>query len=152
MSVFGSIMSKIFGHDASSAAAQKSAAQASWAQPASAEPAPAQPAPAGSQTASASPSAPATGAKPPGSVDVEAILKDLAAKSGRPSNWRVSIVDLLTLLGLPCKLSDLKELAKELGYKGDTNDSYTMNVWLHKQVMTKLAENGGKVPDDLKHA
>jgi len=82
-------------------------------------------------------------------VDVEAVLTGLAAKSGRPSNWKTSIVDLMTLLGLDSSLSHRVELAKELGYTGDTNDTATMNVWLIKQVMTKLAENGGKVSPNL---
>jgi len=82
-------------------------------------------------------------------VDVEAVLTALAAKAGRPSNWKTSIVDLMTLLGLDSSLSHRVELAKELGYTGDTNDTATMNVWLIKQVMTKLAENGGKVSPNL---
>ena len=82
-------------------------------------------------------------------VDVEKILTDLAAKSGRPSNWKTSIVDLMTLLGLDSSLANRVELAKELGYTGDTNDTATMNVWLIKQVMTKLAENGGKISPNL---
>lgn len=84
-------------------------------------------------------------------VDVEAILTDLAAKAGRPSNWKTSIVDLMTLLGLDSSLAHRVELAKELGYTGDTNDTATMNVWLIKQVMTKLAEQGGKVSANLMH-
>jgi hypothetical protein len=84
-------------------------------------------------------------------VDVEAVLTDLAAKAGRPSNWKTSIVDLMTLLGLDSSLSHRVELAKELGYTGDTNDTATMNVWLIKQVMSKLAENGGKVSPNLMH-
>ena len=75
---------------------------------------------------------------------------DLEARSGHKSNWRVSIVDLMSLLGIDNSLAERKELAKELGYTGDMNDSATMNIWLHKQVMKKLAENGGKVPADLK--
>ncbi|MFE1601866.1 DUF3597 domain-containing protein [Methylobacterium sp. ID0610] len=85
-----------------------------------------------------------------GKVDVEAVLSDLAAKAGQPLNWRTSIVDLMKLLHLDSSLSARKELASELNYTGDTNDSATMNVWLHKQVIKKLEENGGKVPDDLK--
>jgi len=65
-------------------------------------------------------------------------------------NWRTSIVDLLKLLGLDSSLAARKELASELHYTGSTEDSAAMNMWLHKQVMQKLAENGGKVPDDLK--
>ena len=83
-------------------------------------------------------------------VDVEAILSGLAASSGQPSNWRSSIVDLLKLLGLDSSLQSRKELAAELHYTGDTNDSASMNIWLHRQVMNKLAANGGKVPADLK--
>ncbi|KMO30674.1 hypothetical protein VQ03_28310 [Methylobacterium tarhaniae] len=85
-----------------------------------------------------------------GKVDVEAVLNDLASKAGQPLNWRTSIVDLMKLLHLDSSLSARKELAKELNYSGDTEDSATMNMWLHKQVIKKLEENGGKVPDDLK--
>ncbi|MGX7703326.1 DUF3597 domain-containing protein [Methylobacterium sp. Gmos1] len=85
-----------------------------------------------------------------GKVDVEAVLNDLASKAGQQLNWRTSIVDLMKLLNLDSSLSARKELAQELHYSGDTNDSATMNVWLHKQVIKKLEENGGKVPDDLK--
>jgi len=83
-------------------------------------------------------------------VDVVAILTDLESKAGQKLNWKQSIVDLMKLLGLDSSLTARKELAKELGYTGSTDDSATMNIWLHKQVMTKLAENGGKVPDELK--
>jgi hypothetical protein len=85
------------------------------------------------------------------SVDVEAILTGLAAKSGQPSNWKTSIVDLMKLLGMDSSLTERVSLAKELGYTGDTNDTATMNVWLIKQVMTKLAESGGKVSANLMH-
>jgi hypothetical protein len=85
------------------------------------------------------------------SVDVEAILAGLAAKSGQPSNWKTSIVDLMKLLGMDSSLTERVSLAKELGYTGDTNDTATMNVWLIKQVMTKLAESGGKVSANLMH-
>jgi hypothetical protein len=83
-------------------------------------------------------------------VDVVAILNDLASKRKEKLDWRKSIVDLLKLLDLDSTLSARKELAQELNYSGDMNDSASMNMWLHKQVMRKLAENGGKVPDDLK--
>jgi hypothetical protein len=83
-------------------------------------------------------------------VDVVAILTDLASKRKEKLNWRKSVVDLLKLLDLDSSLSARKELAQELKYSGDMNDSVSMNMWLHKQVMRKLAENGGKVPDDLK--
>jgi hypothetical protein len=84
-------------------------------------------------------------------VDVEAVMNNLAAKNPEKLDWRRSIVDLMKLLNLDSSFSARKELAKELGYTGDSNDSATMNVWLHKQVMQKLAANGGKVPADLTH-
>lgn len=94
----------------------------------------------------AAPSAPAaTG----GSVDVGAILDAAVQKSGQKLNWKTSIVDLMKALGLDSSLEHRKELAKELGYTGDTNDSATMNVWLHKQVIQKLKDNGGTVPAGL---
>jgi hypothetical protein len=83
-------------------------------------------------------------------VDVEQILNNMSQASGQTLNWRTSIVDLLKLLGLDSSLQARKELASELGYSGDTNDSASMNIWLHRQVMNKLAANGGKVPADLK--
>ena len=83
-------------------------------------------------------------------VDVEAVLTKLASQNKEKLDWRSSIVDLMKLLDLDSSLSARKELAKELNYTGDINDSARMNVWLHKQVMIKLAENGGKVPDSLK--
>src|SRR6476660_6449933 len=93
-------------------------------------------------------SAPATA--PGQSVDVEAVLTDLASRNPQQLNWRTSIVDLMKLLDLDSSITARKELAAELHYTGDTNDSAAMNIWLHKQVMKKLADNGGKVPDDLK--
>ena len=83
-------------------------------------------------------------------VDVEEVLNGLAASKGEKLNWRTSIVDLMKLLDLDSSLTARKELADELKYTGDKNDSAAMNIWLHKQVMKKLAENGGKVPADLK--
>ncbi|RYY02315.1 MAG: DUF3597 domain-containing protein [Gammaproteobacteria bacterium] len=94
--------------------------------------------------------APAQSITPISETNVEKVLAELAAKAGQPLNWRTSIVDLLKLLDLDSSLESRKELAKELDYSGDTNDSSTMNIWLHKQVMNKLAANGGKVPADLK--
>jgi len=84
-------------------------------------------------------------------VDVEAVLTKLASQNKEKLDWRRSIVDLMKLLKLDSSLAARKELAKELHYTGDTNNSAAMNVWLHKQVMIKLAENGGRVPEDLKH-
>ena len=83
-------------------------------------------------------------------VDVEAILTAMQQQNSQPLNWRTSIVDLLKLLNLDSSLAARKELADELHYTGDQNDSASMNIWLHRQVMTKLAENGGKVPAELK--
>ncbi|MBS0426677.1 MAG: DUF3597 domain-containing protein [Proteobacteria bacterium] len=83
-------------------------------------------------------------------VDVEKLLDDKAAKAGEKLNWKTSIVDLMKLLDLDSSLNSRKELAKELNYTGDTNDSASMNIWLHRQVMNKVAANGGKVPADLK--
>ncbi len=83
-------------------------------------------------------------------VDVEAVLAKLASQTKEKLDWRRSIVDLMKLLNLDSSLAARKELAKELHYTGSTEDSAAMNVWLHKQVMIKLAENGGKVPDSLK--
>jgi hypothetical protein len=83
-------------------------------------------------------------------VDVEAVLTQLASQNKEKLDWRHSIVDLMKLLNLDSSLGARKELAKELHYSGSTDDTATMNIWLHKQVMVKLAENGGKVPDSLK--
>lgn len=86
------------------------------------------------------------------SVDVGQVLSDMAAKKGENLNYQQSIVDLLKLLDLDSSLTARKQLADELHYTGDKDDSATMNVWLHKQVVQKLAENGGKVPADMQHA
>lgn len=82
-------------------------------------------------------------------VDIEALMSKLAAESKEKLNWRVSIVDLMKLLKLDSSFNARKQLAKDLNYTGDTNDSATMNIWLHKQVLQKVAANGGKVPADL---
>jgi hypothetical protein len=108
----------------------------------------------GVQAPSASDSAPATASAAAQNaaideVDVERILNDMAAKNPQKLNWRTSIVDLMKLLDLDSSLAARKDLAQELNYTGDTSDSASMNIWLHKQVMKKLAENGGKVPADL---
>jgi hypothetical protein len=133
MSIFDSIKNAIFGHKA--AAAPTGA-------PTSALPAttPAAQAPAQAPT-------PAAAAQP---VDVEGVLNALAAKNSQKLNWRTSIVDLMKLLDLDASITNRKALAKELAYRGNTEDSAAMNIWLHKQVMNKLAQNGGKVPADLK--
>jgi hypothetical protein len=108
----------------------------------------AQASPTGAAPAAAPGQMPA-GPTPLSNVDVEAVLSGLAAKNKEKLDWKKSIVDLMKLLNLDSSLGARKQLAKELGYTGDTNDSATMNIWLHKQVMQKLAANGGKVPADL---
>ena len=136
MSILGDIISKVFSH-------------------ASAAPA-AAPAPAGSSAPASKPAAAPAGASAPASqpaaapVDVAAVLDKLAAQSKEKLDWRHSIVDMMKLLNFDSSLGARKHLAEELHYTGNTNDSASMNIWLHGQVMTKLAENGGKVPDDLK--
>lgn len=102
----------------------------------------------GAQPAARAPAAPP--AAPMQQVDVEALLNQKAQSAGEPLNWRTSIVDLLKLLDIDHSLSARKELAQEMDYKGDMNDSATMNIWLHRQVMNRLAANGGKVPADLR--
>jgi Domain of unknown function (DUF3597) len=82
-------------------------------------------------------------------VDVAAVLNDLAKKNPEKLDWRKSIVDLMKLVGMDSSLTARKQLATELHFTGDMNDSASMNVWLHKQVLIKLAENGGKVPPEL---
>ncbi|MCZ7465250.1 DUF3597 domain-containing protein [Rhizobium rhizogenes] len=123
-----------------------------------AEAAPQTSAPTGTPTTAASPAAPAQPASPAptasapastGSVDVASILDAAVKKNGQKLDWKHSIVDLLKALDLDSSLSARKELAGELGYTGDTADSATMNIWLHKAVIKKLSENGGKVPADL---
>ncbi|MES2511901.1 MAG: DUF3597 domain-containing protein [Pseudomonadota bacterium] len=89
-------------------------------------------------------------AAPMQEVDVEVLLNDMASKNPQKLNWKTSIVDLMKLLDLDSSIGERKALAKELGYTGDTADSASMNIWLHRQVMNKLAANGGKVPADLK--
>jgi len=83
-------------------------------------------------------------------VDVAAVMTKLAEQNREKLDWRRSIVDLMKLLDLDSSLASRKQLAQELRFSGDVNDSASMNVWLHKQVMQKLAENGGKVPAELR--
>jgi 3-oxoacyl-ACP reductase-like protein len=145
MSIFSSIMGKIFGHHDNAAAGTTANAPAAG-QPAATGAA--APAPTTSTAASTPAAAPAAAPSQP--VDVDAVLTQMQANQSEQLNWRTSIVDLMKLLGLDSSLSARKELASELHYTGNTEDSAAMNIWLHKQVMQKLAENGGKVPDDLK--
>lgn len=135
MGILSNIFHKIFpgSHPAAQGPAATTAAPTTTAAAPTAAPAPA-----------------AAPAAPMAQVDVEQVLNGMAASAGQQLNWRSSIVDLLKLLGLDSSLQSRKELAAELNYTGDTNDSATMNIWLHRQVMNKLAANGGKVPADLK--
>jgi len=128
MSIFGKIMSAIFGTPASATPASGGAAA-----PAS-----------GGAAPSSSASAPAQ------TVDVAPILDKAVAAQKEKLEWRTSIVDLMKALNIDSSFAARKELAHELGYTGDTNDSASMNIWLHKQVMAKLAANGGKLPADVK--
>jgi hypothetical protein len=136
MSILGRIVSSIFGHAGAAPASGTAAAAGS------------PPKPAASAPSSSAP--PASTAKPGTPVDVTAILDKLAASNKEKLDWRRSIVDLMKLLNLDSSLGARKELAEELHFTGDKNDSASMNIWLHKQVMVKLAENGGKVPDELR--
>ena len=128
MSLFGAILEKLgFGHTAQ----------------------PSAPAPVPPPTPQAPPAAaPVAAAVSP--VDVVAKLEGLAAANSQKLNWKVSIVDLLKLLGLDSSLEARKGLAAELGCPADKMaDSAQMNMWLHKTVLQKLAENGGNVPKEL---
>jgi len=135
MSIFGKIMSAIFGTTANASTTSAGAAAGAGAAPGSAT---------ASSSASAAPAAPAQ------TVDVAPILDKAVAAKKEKLEWRTSIVDLMKALDIDSSLGARKELAKELAYTGDTNDSATMNIWLHKQVMAKLAANGGKLPADIK--
>ena len=149
MSIFRSMMSKIFGHPAAAAPATAAPATAA---PDTSAPAGAAPTSGAASPEAASPAPapmPGAAAAPAQPVDVEAVLTDMASKNPQKLNWRQSIVDLMKLLDLDSSLAARKELAGELGYTGNTDDSASMNIWLHKQVMQKLAENGGNVPANL---
>ncbi|MGE5501720.1 MAG: DUF3597 family protein [Ignavibacteriales bacterium] len=129
MGLFSAIVDKIFHHHQQQAA------------PAGQQPRPAQP---------AAPQAPAA-AQPLSDVDVEAVLANLAQQKGGGGNWRTSIVDLLKLLDLDSSLAARKELANELNVHVGADGSAEENIALRKAVMEKLAQNGGKVPDALRH-
>ena len=147
MSIFGSIVSAIFGPSSSQTSAAPAAAETPADQSASAAP-PVADTPAAEIPVTQSAPATASAEEP---VDVAAIMDNLASQATQKLDWRNSIVDLMKLINLDSSLAARKELAQELNYTGDMNDSASMNIWLHKEVMTKLAENGGKVPDELKH-
>ncbi|WP_076070643.1 DUF3597 domain-containing protein [Sphingomonas montana] len=146
MSIFDKIQHAIFGDKGllgTGIGATKAPAPA-------AAPASAAPRAPGVSPAPAAPVIPVAPAAAPHPVDVEAVLTAKAAALGKPSNWRTSIVDLMMLLGLDSSRQNRTELARELGYTGSTEDSAAMNIWLHRQVMTKLAQNGGVVPPALR--
>jgi hypothetical protein len=126
MSIFGKILGGIFNRKAPPATAAAPA-----------------------QQAASSPPIVVSSPQPPEPVDIEAVLNELAAASSQKLNWRTSIVDLMKLVGMESSLAERKALADELGYTGDKSDSAAMNIWLHKQVLAKLAANGGAVPQDL---
>ena len=126
MSIFGKIMGAIFGTKADAAPAGGGAAAGT-----------------GSSGGAAAPAA--------ATVDVAPILDQAVKAKGEKLEWRTSIVDLMKALDIDSSFAARKELAKELGYTGDSNDSASMNIWLHKQVMTKLAANGGKLPPEIQH-
>ena len=139
MGLFNNLMSKIFGHAGSAPASAPGAETQSASAPEQRAQAPA--APAASATAAAQP--------PAQVVDVAAVLNDLAKKNPEKLDWKRSIVDLMKLVGMDSSFAARKQLAAELHYTGDPNDSASMNIWLHKEVLRKLAENGGKVPQEL---
>ncbi|MBY3036665.1 MULTISPECIES: DUF3597 domain-containing protein [Rhizobium] len=142
MGIFDKIKHAIFGE---AKAAEPVAAGAPTTEPAPAPAAPsANPSPAPAQQ-----SKPVTTATGTATVDIVPILDAAAKKSGQKLDWRRSIVDLMKAVGMDASLTERKELAAELGYTGDTNDSAKMNMWLHKALMKRLSENGGKVPADL---
>jgi hypothetical protein len=124
MGLFANLLSKVFGQPAAVAST---------------------PSKSPGETASAAPGASA----PAATIDVTAILDDLASKNPEKLDWRKSIVDLMKLVGMDSSLASRKELAKDLNYTGDTGDSAAMNIWLHKVVIRKIADNGGKVPNEL---
>ena len=133
MSIFGKIMSAIFGGSTATAAPAGGATAGT--------------APAGGSSSTAA----APAAAPAQTVDVAPILDKAVAAKKEKLEWRTSIVDLMKALDIDSSLGARKELAKELGYSGDANNSASMNIWLHKQVMMKLAANGGKLPPEIKH-
>ena len=141
MSIFSTIMDKIFHHSRAAEPAAPSAPQAGSP-------------PAGQQSqsgTSAQPSAAPPAQQPLRNVDVDAVLTQLAGTKGGGGNWRTSIVDLLKMLDMDSSLSARKTLAQELGVHAGADGSAEQNIALQKAVMQKIAENGGKVPDSLKH-
>lgn len=141
MSILGKIFGRIFpkANAGQAPAATQSAPSAS---------APARPATQPQAAPQAAPQ-PGVAAATVERVDIEQVLDGLAANNPQKLNWRTSIVDLMKLVGMDSTLQERKELADELGYGGDKGDTAAMNIWLHKQVMKRMADNGGKVPANL---
>jgi 3-oxoacyl-ACP reductase-like protein len=137
MSIFGSLMGKILGHSARASEAKVNEARAS---------APAAPPPAAAAPAAAA-AAPAP--TPVSMATIEASLEDMASHSKQKLDWRNAIVDLMKLVDIDSSMVNRRALATELGYTGDLNDSAPMNIWLHKEVMRRMAESGGVVPANL---
>ena len=154
MSILGRIFSRILPHANAGQPAQAAPATTKAQAPArpavhpQTQPAPPAPAPQGAAQQQPAPAAAATATME--RVDVEKVLDGLAAHNPQKLNWRSSIVDLMKLVGMDSTLQERKELADELHYTGDKSDTAHMNTWLHKEVMRKLEENGGKVPENLK--
>ena len=143
MGMFSGIMEKLgFNKSAQQAAAASLAAGSPQGAPPGAAPA----------APTASPTAPTPPPTAMSTVDVMGQLEKLAASNPQKLNWRTSIVDMLKLLGMDSSFTARKNLAVELGCPADKlGDSAQMNTWLHKQVLEKLAANGGNVPKDLLH-
>ena len=142
MSIFGTIVSKLFGKANAAEKPVDTTTAGAGGQTAAAEADP------GTQAAPVTPAAPAQ-TPPLAGVDVAAIMDRLVSESGQKLEWRTSIVDMMKALGMDSSLEHRKQLAGELGYGGDMNDSATMNIWLHKEVMKALAANGGILPANL---
>jgi hypothetical protein len=147
MGMFTNLMAKIFGH--AGVASTATAATPSTTIESATAPSATTPAASAVAPATAAPAATPDAAAPAQTVDATAILDGLAAKNPEKLDWKKSIVDLLKLVDMDSSLSARKQLATELHYSGDENDSATMNVWLHKQVLRELSEHGGKIPREL---
>ena len=138
MSIFGKIMDKIF-HPSHAAPADGAAAASGTAAPDG-----------GAASTTAAAGSGGAAAAPAQNVDVDAVLTQMASGQGGGGNYQTSIVDLLKLLGLDSSLAARKELGQELGTHAGADGSAEQNIALHKAVMQKLAENGGKVPDSMR--
>ena len=141
MGLFNTLMKKIFGHASTSTSASTGSGGSASAPPSAGS--------AGTRGVAPQPTAAPAGGAPAQQVDIAAVLNDLAAKNPEKLDWKRSIVDLMKLVGMDSSLAARKELADDLKYTGDKSDSATMNMWLHKEVLKKLSENGGKVPAEL---